>query len=262
MIIFVIPAYNEEDNVDLLLKNIDRKMKELGREYHLIIVDDGSTDSTGERALKFKNKIQLEVINKGYNRGVGDCFREGFSRALELAKEGDIIVTKEADNTSDTEILEAMFNKIDAGCDVVLASCFAPAGKVIGAPASRLILSLTANTILRFIYPIKGVHTYSSFYRAYRAGILRRVFNAYGGLLMEDKGFTCMVEMLIKLRKLPIKIEEVPMILRYHQRKGKSKMNKMKNMLSYFILMKNDFLYQRANAKNVLERFGKIDEET
>ncbi len=54
----ILPVYNEEENIELLLSNIESKMKELNAAYHVILVNDGSTDSTKERALKFKNRIQ------------------------------------------------------------------------------------------------------------------------------------------------------------------------------------------------------------
>ncbi|GAG29783.1 unnamed protein product, partial [marine sediment metagenome] len=69
MIIFIIPAFNEEENVELLLSNIDSKMGELNATYHVILINDGSTDSTKERALKFQNRIPLEIIDHDTNKG-------------------------------------------------------------------------------------------------------------------------------------------------------------------------------------------------
>jgi len=256
MIIFVIPAHNEEDNIESLLMNLDEKMKALNMKYHTIMVDDGSTDSTKERILRYEKKIPLEVIDNGNNKGVGNCFKSGFFRALELAKDDDIIVTKEADNTSYLDTLDVMLQKIGSGDDVVLASCFAPGGKVIGVPLIKLILSLTINYALRFIAPIKGIHTYSSFYRAYKQRILRRAIYAYEGRLIEDRGFSCMVEVLIKLSRLPIRITETPTILQYCKRVGKSKMKVSKTILGYFVLLKNNMFYGKRRRDAILARFG------
>ncbi|MDO8525450.1 MAG: glycosyltransferase family 2 protein, partial [Candidatus Omnitrophota bacterium] len=208
MIIFIVPAYNEEENITSLLSKMDSKMKALKADYRLILVNDGSVDMTKSRALEFAGKIPMEIVDLYGNKGVGHCFIAGFRRALELAGDEDIIVTKEADNTSDLEILEKMLDSIAAGYDMVLASCFAPDGKVIGVPPIRFALSFMANNILRLIYPIDGVHTYSSFYRAYKARMLRKAFYAYDNRLIEDSNFTCMVEMLVKLSRLPIRIKE------------------------------------------------------
>lgn len=255
MIIFVIPAYNEEENIDLLLSNLDSAMKKLRLKYHIILVNDGSSDTTKKRALAFTGRIPLEIIDHNTNKGVGQVFRTGFARALELAGNEDIIVTKEADNTGELEILDSMVRKIGAGYDVALASCYAPGGRIIGTTIDRLILSFCANFILRLLFSIKGVNTYSSFYRAHKVEALRKAFYAYNGHLIDDNGFTCMVEMLIKLNRLPIRITEIPMSLRCDFRKGKSKMNKRATMLSYMRLIARELKYNKNNIQAIIARY-------
>lgn len=257
MIIFIIPAYNEEENIQLLLQNIDAKMKELDREYQVLLVNDGSKDFTKERALEFKDRIQLEVIDHETNKGVGEVFRSGFSRAMKIASDNDIIVTKEADNTSDIDILNSMFQKISSGYDIVLASCYAPGGKIVGTNLPRLLLSSMANFILKLFFPIQGIHTYSSFYRVYRAGMLRKAFYAYENRLIEDNGFTSMVEMLIKLSRLNVRIVETPMILHSNFRKGKSKMKKLRTVAGYMNLICKELLYKKSKIHDIKTRFEK-----
>lgn len=255
MIIFIIPAYDEEDNINSLLSSLSLKMIDLKRDYRVILVNDGSKDSTKEEALKFQDKILLEIIDHDTNRGVGQVFNSGFSRALELAKDNDIIVTKEADNTSDLNILNRMIQKIENGYDLVLASCYASEGKIIGTTWDRIILSYAANTIIRLFFKINGVRTYSSFYRAYRAGMLRRAFFAYEGRLIENNGFICMVEMLIKLSRLPVQIIEIPMVLRCDFRKGKSKMKKMKTIIEYISLFLKEVKPKKKDFQDILMRY-------
>ena len=231
-------------------------MGELNAAYHVILINDGSTDSTKERALKFQNRIPLEIIDHDTNKGIGQVFRTGFSRALELAKDADIIVTKEADNTSNLDILDRMLKEIDSGYDLVLASCYASGGKIVGTTIDRIILSSLANLIIKLLFSIKEVNTYSSFYRGYKANMLKRAFFAYENRLIEENGFSCMVEMLIKLSRLPIRITEVPMILHCDFRKGKSKMNKIGTIHGYFrLIMKELFKYR--NVQNIIDRYEK-----
>lgn len=253
--IFIIPAYNEEENIEHVFSNIDSKMRELGIGFHIILVNDGSTDSTKANALKFQDKLSMEIIDHEVNKGVGTVFRSGFKRALEIARGTDIIVTKEADNTSNLDILPDMLNKIESGDDLVLASCYASGGRIIGTTVDRLFLSSIANSILRVIFSIKGVNTYSSFYRVYRAQMLKRASFAYKDRLIEDDGFTCMVELLIKLNRLPIRITEVPMILRCNFRKGSSKMKKMKTIISYFGLIRKEISYSKSQVHQILKKY-------
>lgn len=254
-LIFVIPAYNEERNVPALLERMQRKMAELGRPYHIVIVDDGSRDRTAEIARSFADRVSIEVVSHPVNRGVGQVFRTGFERALALAGPGDVVVTKEADNTSDLSILDAMLQRIDDGHDVVLASCFAPEGGVAGSSLDRHVLSFVANLLLRTTFPIRGVHTYSSFYRAYRADTLRRAFVATEGRLLECDGFACMVEMVVKLSRLPVRIAEVPMVLQCDRRKGKSKMPRLSTIREYFHLISRELFRSRAVDRQVRAAF-------
>jgi len=105
------------------------------------------------------------------------------------------------------------------------------------------------------IFKIKGVKTYSSFYRAYNAKMLKRAFVAYEERLIEKHGFICMVEMLVKLNRLPIRIVEVPMILRCDFRKGKSKMKKMKTTIEYINLLFNELKFHKKDLQNILMRY-------
>jgi dolichol-phosphate mannosyltransferase len=82
-------------------------------------------------------------------------------------------------------------------------------------------------------FPIRNVKTYSSFYRAYRASVLRRAIDAYDGKLIEEPGFVCMVEVLVKMHWLGIRISEVPMVLKIELRKGSSKMRILNTIRGY-----------------------------
>jgi dolichol-phosphate mannosyltransferase len=255
MIVFVIPAYNEEENISTLLEGLRQKMESLGRRYHVVVVDDGSTDRTVELARSFASACSLEVMRHPVNRGVAEVFRTGFRRALEIAGPDDILVTKEADNTSDLSILNLMLAKIEEGHDVVLASCYAPQGRVVGSTVDRRLLSFLANLLLRVCFPIPHVHTYSSFYRAYRAQTLREAFAAYQGELLECRGFACMVELLVKLSRLPIRMTEVPMVLQCDLRKGSSKMIRSKTIAEYLRLIAREMLRSRTEDYRVRVAF-------
>lgn len=237
MIFFVIPSYNEEKNLDKLFRSISGKMAELSLDYRIIVVDDGSTDGTAEKVESYRHSMPVTLIRNPRNMNVGEVFRKGLGRALEEAGEGDVIVTKEGDNTGDINILGPMIESINKGYDVALASCYAKGGGIVGAPIDRILFSSVLNTILRIMFPIKGVRTYSSFYRAHSAASLRRAFAAYGGHLIEEVGFVSMAEMLIKFNKIGMRMADIPMVLRCDVRRGKSKMNKSSTILAYAGLM-------------------------
>jgi dolichol-phosphate mannosyltransferase len=227
----------------------------LGHDYKIFVVNDGSTDNTSELCSKFENDFPLEEIGFDENMGVDAAFKKGFSEVFDIAKDGDIIVTKEADNTSDPDILKRMIQSIDAGSDVVLASCFAKEGGIENSTIDRHILSFGANTMLKICFPIKGVNTYSSFYRAYNAKSLKMAFEAYQGRLLEVKGFVCMVEMVVKLSRLPLKITEVPMVLRCDMREGASKMRRRKTIAGYLKFIGSQMVRSRMEDRIAIEKF-------
>jgi dolichol-phosphate mannosyltransferase len=258
LIYFIIPAHNEEKNLLLLLKNTKEAMMAIGRPYKIYIVNDGSTDKTSTLCHDSSGNLPIEEIRFERNEGVDKAFRAGFEEVFKFVKEGDIIVTKEADNTSDLDILNKMIQLVDAGNDIVLASCFAKEGRVENSSIDRRILSFGANTLLKMFFPIKGVNTYSSFYRAFNANTLKMAFVAYDSNLLEEKGFVCMVELLAKLSRLPLKIIEVPMVLRCDKREGVSKMRRRKTISGYLKFILKQLVRPRSENQIIYKRFCKL----
>lgn len=246
MVIFVIPAYNEEKNIQTLLSKTNEKMIKEKLSYRVIIVNDGSTDETVKRAEAMKGSILLDVYSHYPNRGVGEAFRVGFLKALNFSTDDDIIVTKEADNTSDLNILTELISKIQNGYDVALASCYAKEGAVVGTDFSRMILSRVANMLLNIFSGTKNINTYSSFYRAYSSKALKQMQDIYGNKLIEENGFECMVELLIKFsRNGEFKITEVPMVLDGSKRVGKSKMRTFRTINGFLkVIIKDGIIYR------------------
>jgi dolichol-phosphate mannosyltransferase len=241
MLLFVVPAYNEEANIEALIRETHDFLATRGLPYHLIVVDDGSADRTADLVRTAAKKWPCEVVSYHPNKGVGEAFRRGLNRALDLAKEGDLIVTKEADRTSDMAILPDLLKKMESGCDAALASCYAKGGGIEGTTFSRMFLSRCANALIYAAFHIRGIHTYSSFYRVYRPESLRKVLTRYGDFYRET-GFACVIELLVRLAKTGARIEEVPMVLVSGKRVGKSKMKVGRTILGYFRVIGRNFL--------------------
>ncbi|MBP7055338.1 MAG: glycosyltransferase [Candidatus Omnitrophica bacterium] len=237
MVFFVIPAYNEEENISHLLGSVEKKMCEIGLPYKIVIIDDGSKDGTSSLLQGYSADFPVVLLKHEVNRNVGQVFRTGFRYVIDHAKTGDVVITKESDNTGDLNLLPEMLDRLNNGSDIVLASCYAKGGKVLGATIDRVIMSRVVNSMMRLLFPVKGASTYSSFYRAHKVDVLKKAMSVYGEKLIEESGFTCMAEMLIKFSRLSMNISEIPMILRCDTRKGKSKMNKTRTILAYFRLI-------------------------
>jgi dolichol-phosphate mannosyltransferase len=235
MIRFVIPAYNEAENIPRLLADLAPRARELGA--RIIIVDDGSTDGTAEAIEAHRQDLHLAVVRHPVNRGLGTAINSGLRAALGEAQDDDAIVTLEADNTSDLDDLFAMLARFNEGYDVVLASVYAPGGRIIGVAPWRLAASKSVSNTFRYLGGLKQIHTLSSLYRIYRAGTLRRAAETYGYLLVREPGFAANVELLLKLYNAGATVAEVPTTNDWTRRAGVSKMNLKPTILAYGRLM-------------------------
>jgi dolichol-phosphate mannosyltransferase len=235
MIRFVIPAFNERENIPNLLADLGPRAAELGA--RIIFVDDGSTDGTAEAIEDHRDGLHLAIVRHKVNRGLGTAINSGLRAALGEAQDDDAIVTLEADNTSDLDDLPTMLERFDEGNDVVLASVYAPGGRIIGVAPWRLTASKSVSNVFRYAGGLKDVHTLSSLYRVYRAGTLRRAADTYGYLLVREPGFAANVELLLKLYNAGASVAEVPTVNDWSRRLGTSKMNLRPTVMAYGRLM-------------------------
>jgi dolichol-phosphate mannosyltransferase len=235
MIRFVIPAYNEEQNIPNLLADLGPRARELGA--RIIVVDDGSTDGTLAALEEHGRDLHLAVVRHETNQGLGTAINSGLRAALGEAQDDDAIVTLEADNTSDLDDLMRMLARYEEGYDVVLASVYAPGGRIVGVAPWRLLASRAVSETFRRLGGLEDVHTLSSLYRVYRAGTLRRAAETYGYLLVREPGFAANVELLLKLFNSGARVAEVPTVNDWNRRKGVSKMRLKPTVMAYGRLM-------------------------
>jgi dolichol-phosphate mannosyltransferase len=130
---------------------------------------------------------------------------------------------------------------LEGPCDVVIASRYAPGGAYRNFPFKRLVLSLGANWLLRLACPIPNVRDFTIFFRAYRAGPMKRALEAYGDRFTSSGGFACNAEMLLRLRPFIREAREAPLVYDYSLRRGKSSMRVGSNLRSYLSLLRVHF---------------------
>ena len=95
----VIPCYDEEENVPTLLQRVETSLNQIGRPFEVLIIDDGSTDSTPKLLAEGMQRLPwLRVIRMARNGGQSAAFEAGFAAAR-----GEIIATIDADLQNDPE---------------------------------------------------------------------------------------------------------------------------------------------------------------
>lgn len=105
----VIPLKDEEENVELLINEIEPIMLNIGKNWELICIDDGSTDKTAfilERLQKDKPYLKLITFDKNY--GQSSAFDAGFRHA-----KGDYIITLDGDLQNDPKDILTLINVSD-----------------------------------------------------------------------------------------------------------------------------------------------------
>jgi dolichol-phosphate mannosyltransferase len=241
-ILVVLPAYNEEENIGDLLSQIQFALENDSKtDYKVFVVNDGSRDKTEEIVKKMSETMPIELIVHEVNQGLGATIRDGLYRAVNDSNKNDIIITMDADATHNPGLILRLMRMIIEGHDVVIASRFQPGARVIGLVWYRKLLSILASIIFRITYPIKGVKDYTCGYRAIRADVLKSAMDEYGDRFFDQDGFQALVDILLKLRKRKLLFGETPLILRYDQKGGMSKMNVGRTIKKTLILIVKRF---------------------
>jgi dolichol-phosphate mannosyltransferase len=223
-VIVVLPAYNEEKNLTKLLERIDRTMVNNGIPYKTIVVDDGSKDKTVQVAEACSLRMPVTLFRHPVNRGLGMTIRDALHIAVEQSTERGIIVTMDADNTHPPELIPSMVKHVENGGDVIIASRYRKGSGVRGLSFHRLLLSFGARILFQLTFPTPGVRDFTCGYRVYRSAIIRNAYTRYGNSFISESGFQCMVDILLKLRRMKCVFREVPLMLRYDKKEGTSKM--------------------------------------
>lgn len=247
MLFVVLPAYNEEAGLKMLLDDIRKACHEIPT--RIIVVNDASTDQTLQIAQDYAEGCpEVQVISHPKNKGLGGSLMTGFKHVFaqrrslrrqnyEWVGYGDIILTMDADNTHPADRIPLMVEQIHQGADLVVASRYAPGGEQYGLNPLRKILSWGAGQVMTLFFPVSGLRDYSCGYRAYRASVLESAYIIYGEDLIESRSFAGMVELLVKVVNYCRDIREIPFNLHYEKKQGKSKMRIMATIMGYFTLI-------------------------
>ncbi len=233
----LLPAFNESGNLPPLLEGLAASLGAARLAYEVVVVDDGSTDATRAVASSFADRLPVVVVAHDRNQGLARAVATGLGAVLPRAEDDDVIVTMDADNTHPTDLIPRMVGEIGRGADLVIASRYVPGGAEEGVPALRQVLSHGIGVLMRLRFGLRGVRDYSSGYRAYRAGLLRAAARRFGPRLIESRGFTVMAELLLKLHPFRPRTVELPLHLRYDQKRGGSKMRLLHTITGYLGLL-------------------------
>lgn len=166
----VAPVFNEEQNVPLLCEALHDVLSKMGRPYEIILIDDGSTDTSWQKMCECADKYpNIELIRFRRNFGQTAAMSAGFH-----ASKGEIVITMDADLQNDPTDIPRLMERSDAGIDVVSGWRKDRKDTFI----NRTLPSMMANAL---ISKITGVylHDYGCTLKAYRRDVVKRL-HLYG----------------------------------------------------------------------------------
>lgn len=164
----VIPAQNEEECIVSTVQHLNQTLKASKIKHEIIVVDDGSIDSTWNILLNLKGKIpELVPIQNIPPHGFGCAVRRGLKVIT-----GDAVVIMMADESDDCNNVIHYWDALQKGYECVFGSRFVKGGRVIGYPLLKYVLNRLANHFIRLIFRINLNDTTNAF-KAYRKTVIQ-----------------------------------------------------------------------------------------
>jgi len=197
----VIPAYNESARLAASLERVIAYLQAQNWDAELLVINDGSRDSTAEiiRGFSVKNPAVRLIENPG-NRGKGYSVRNGMLNA-----HGEILIFSDADLSSPIEEAPKLIAALNSGADIAIGSRWLRSEtQTQRQPLHRQLFGRIFNLLLRLTLGLKFKDTQCGF-KAFTQSAARKVFAMQK---IERWGFD--PEILFLARKLGLKVEEVP----------------------------------------------------
>jgi len=205
----IIPTFNEENNIIILIEEIIAEV--INRNYEIIIVDDGSTDLTVHNILeKFKTNEKVKLLQRQYDRGLVQSIKFGLQSMT-----GEYFVVMDGDRQHSASEIKYLVNELENN-DLVIGVRNLKELDVIS--AKRLFLSKFFNKFLQLILSTNISDPLTGFF-AGKASLLNKKF-----FLLANSGFKVLLDLIFSNKKNNIKITE--RIIKFESRSdGASKLN-------------------------------------
>ena len=215
MIYVCIPAHNEERTIGVLLWKIRKVMREFGRDYEVLVLDDASTDETAKVLDRYRRVLPLRVLKEehraGYPSAVQRLLREALDRTSYPKRDAAVLL--QADFSESPDDIVPLLKALEGGGDIV-------AGVVeqngLPAPRAVRVARRMAPWVLGRAYGGAPVSDPLSGFRAYRLIVLKKALAEFKGRpFLETDGWASNVELLGLVAPYARRIAEAPLTLRY-----------------------------------------------
>lgn len=210
----IIPTYNEQENIALLIGELHTFAPDL----MLVVVDDNSPDGTGQLVDDLAARdARVIPLHRPAKLGLGTAHIMGMKHALVHGWEP--ILTMDADFSHAPRFVPDMVRGVQT-YDMVIGSRYVPGGGTLHCTTTRKALSRGANLFARTMLGLDATDTTAGF-RAYRRAVLESIDLDE----IKSNGYSFLMEMLYQCQKQGWRVGEVPIIFENRQR-GASKISR------------------------------------
>jgi dolichyl-phosphate beta-glucosyltransferase len=201
----VVPCYNEEQRLPRTVEQVERYLDTRGVAFELILVDDGSSDSTRklmDTAAARHNSVRIVALPQ--NRGKGRALAEGVAAAR-----GQQVLVTDADLSTPIEELPKLEAALASGAGVAIASRSVSGSRVeVSQPIYRVAMGKVFNLIVQAVL-LPGLWDTQCGFKLFRAEVARPAFAA-----LTTDGFGYDPEVLYHAKRSGVRIAEVPVVWR------------------------------------------------
>lgn len=212
-VLVVIPTYNERDNIGKIVKRLHTALPDV----HVLVVDDGSPDGTGQLADEMAAADdRVHVMHRTEKAGLGAAYVAGFQWALD--RNYGVICEMDADGSHAPEDLPRVLAALE-DADLSIGSRYVPGGSTVNWPFQRKALSWMANFYARVALGTK-IKDITAGFRAYRRTVLEK-------LPLDEiasRGYCFQIDLAFRTALAGFEVVEVP--ITFTEREvGQSKMS-------------------------------------
>jgi len=195
----VIPAFNEQKTIGHVIEETIQVMDGLDIPYEIIVVNDGSTDRTGQVATTYK----ATVLTNETNRGKGYAVRKGFEQAT-----GEVIVTIDSDGAHSPKEIPDLLEPLSNGTDIVAGSRFLGKNAYSTTRLNR-IGNFIFNTAIATLTGTRVTDSQTGF-RAFKKEVLEK-------LNLASSGYEIETEITVKSLRNGFTFQEKPITCKQRQ---------------------------------------------
>jgi glycosyltransferase involved in cell wall biosynthesis len=223
MIYVCIPSHDEASTVGLLLWKIRQVFAAFPREYQLLVLDDASTDSTGEVLEPYARVLPLTVVRNAERHGYASSVEALLRMAVDLTDrpKRDAAILMHADFAHNPLIIPDLVRRIESGADLVVAE-----GRLAGESSrSRRLVRRYAPRLLRGVVTVPGVRDLVSGFAGIRLVALRNAIRSHTGKLLVTDGWAANAELYWRAGRYARRVETVSSVERHDLRNRPSRVH-------------------------------------